>query len=211
MGKRVCFVKVVVFGAAGRTGRLIVEQAQAAGHTVTAFARNPARLMLAYPGVRVVRGDALQPDLVAGAVEGQDAVITALGTEGRGESSILTESMGNILRAMKAYGVRRIVMVSSAGIHGEVPGLFGKLTTYFLRKALADHRGAVEQLKASGLDWVALRPMRLMDTPATGRYRVAEVGIPPGGRTISRADVAEFALRQLGVDTYLGKSPAITD
>jgi uncharacterized protein YbjT (DUF2867 family) len=96
---------VVVFGASGRTGRLLVEQALAAGHAVTAFVRDPARLPVTHARLRVVRGDVRDPQRVAEAVAGQDAVLSALGPN-KPEFDAMALGARHILAAMGRHGVR---------------------------------------------------------------------------------------------------------
>ena len=73
-------MKLLVLGASGGTGKQLVQQALGQGHLVTAFVRDPAKIEVPHPNLRVVRGDVLQPDTVEAAVAGQDAVLSALGT-----------------------------------------------------------------------------------------------------------------------------------
>ena len=107
-------MKMVVFGASGGTGRELVRQGLAQGHDVTVFVRNPA----AYTGgdrLRVVIGDALDPQAVALAISGQDAALSALGGT-LSDETLLPESMGHILAAMKQAGVRRLIVLGASGV-----------------------------------------------------------------------------------------------
>jgi putative NADH-flavin reductase len=208
-------MKLLVFGATGGTGRELVEQALSQGHQVTAYARNPARLGdTAHPGLRVVRGDVLDPAAVEKAVAGHDAVLCAIGT-GAGRTSLREDGTRNIVRAMEKAGVRRLICQSSMGI-GDSRANLGFLTKYlivpvFLRHAFADHERQEAVVRASALDWTIVRPPHLKDGPRTGTYRH---GFPTTDTSIqgkiSRADVADFMLNQLTDDTYLHRTPGVS-
>ena len=104
-------MNTVIFGASGPTGRLLVDQAIVAGHTVTAVMRNPQSI----EGATVVRGDVLDPEDVLAAVEGADAVLSSLGVPfGRKPIDTYSRGTANIIAAMKEHGVRRLVLTSSS-------------------------------------------------------------------------------------------------
>src|SRR5260370_6526004 len=102
-------MNLVVLGATGRTGRLVVEQALAAGHTVTALVRSPQKLTVANPNLRVVAGEATDRSALARALEGADAVISALG----GGGSVIADSTAAIVAARRPTGASRVVVLSS--------------------------------------------------------------------------------------------------
>jgi putative NADH-flavin reductase len=206
-------MKVAVFGATGSVGRLIVQQAVEAGHTVTAFVRDPAKLGIQHTNLRLALGDAMDPAAVESAVRGQDAVVCALGAGAKG--GIRAEGTHNIVRAMEKTGVRRLVCQSTLGVGDSRANLnfFWRHIMFglFLRQAYADHVAQESHVTRSRLDWTIVRPGAFTDGPRTGRYRH---GFPPtdgaGRHTISRADVAEFVLKQLTDRAYLYKTPALS-
>lgn len=206
-------MKVAVFGATGSVGRLIVGQALEEGHTVTAFARDPAKLGVEHPNLRVVQGDAMDPAAVENAVRGQGAIVCALGAGAKG--GIRAEGTRNIVRAMEKTGVRRLVCQSSLGVGDSRENLnfFWKYIMFgmLLRQAYADHVAQEGHVMQSGLDWTIVRPGAFTDGPRTGAYRH---GFAPDDKAIthkvSRADVAEFMLKQLTDRSYLHKTPALS-
>ena len=208
-------MNIVVFGASGQTGRLLIERAVASGHVVTAFVRDPVHLNAPRDSVRVVQGDVLDSASVDRAVAGQQAVLVALGTAARrGSPQVLPQGIRHILDAMAKHGVRRIVVLSAAGaLHepaGSIVGSLGLiLARAFLPGVYREHRAMLEELRTRNLDWIAVRPVILTNRPWTGRYRVVAEGIPPGGYRVSRADVADFMIRQLTSDEFVRKLPAI--
>jgi putative NADH-flavin reductase len=207
-------VKVVVFGATGDTGRWIADRALQAGHEVTAFVRDPRRLSVALDRVKVVRGDVLDAASVGSAVAGQDAVLSALGSTARHPAPVLSIGVRHVLDAMESHRVRRIVALSAAGALGESAGfLFGNLGMRIFRMWLPgvyrEHRKMLEELQRRAVDWTAVRAVLLTNGPPKGLYRVAVDGIPRWGFRISRADVADFMVRQLTTDEFVRKMPAI--
>ena len=218
-------MRLTIFGATGPTGRRLVERAVAEGHEVTAFVRDPSRMRASHERLSVVVGDVRDAARVEEAVAGREAVVSALGGgpsnplhprrpgEAGGPSSVGTR---HIAAAMKRHGVRRFVCQSAWGAgeskeNLDAPGwVFMKvLVPPFLRDEYADKDLQEEIVRRSGLDWVIVRPMLLTNGPWTGDYRVG-VDLRPGRRPwISRADVADFLLRQLRDDTFLRRTPAI--
>jgi putative NADH-flavin reductase len=206
-------MKIVVFGATGSVGRLIVEQALEQGHIVTAFVRDPAKLGIEQTNLRIVQGDALDPAAVEAAVRGQDAVVCALGAGAKG--GIRAEGTRNIVRAMDKAGVRRLVCQSSLGVGESRENLnfFWKHIMFglLLRRAYADHVSQENQVMRSGLDWTIVRPGAFTDGPRTGRYRHGFSATDKAiTHKVSRADVAEFMLKQLSDASYLRKTPALS-
>jgi len=197
-------MKVVVFGATGRTGRLLVEGARARGHDVTAFARAPDKLGALRARVRVVQGDVLDGGAVSDAVDGQDAVLVALGVAmKKGDPAVNAQGTLNAIRSMQRYGVRRLVVLSAGGTQqGHDPNLswtFERVVKpLFLKHAFADLRRMETSVRQSELDWTIVRAAGgLTDGPARGGYRVEPGYSLPGGTKISRADVAAFMLDEL--------------
>lgn len=210
-------MKVVVFGGTGPTGKLVVERALAARMQVRVLARSPEKVAERPNGLEVMQGDALQPEDVVRAVEGQEAVVTSLGVPYTFKPvRIYSSGARNILEAMERHGVRRLVAVTSGGTHpGRDPNnpLFFEyfLKPFIGRTLYEDMRRMEAMIFESGLDWTLLRPPRLLDKPATGQVRVApdEYTIA-GGSIISRADLAAFIVEQLENPTLIRKAAAVT-
>ena len=206
-------MNVVVFGATGETGRLLTEQALRAGHTVTAFVRDPARMPIVHERLRVVRGDVLDSSSVDRVIPGQDAVLSALGSTARDPAPVLSDGVRRILDAMERSRVRRIVALSAAGALGESAGFaIGnaglRIFRMWLPGVYQGHRKMLEEFRRRDLEWIAVRAVLLTNGAANGRYRIALEGIPRWGFRISRADVADFMIRQLTTDEFVRKMPA---
>jgi putative NADH-flavin reductase len=207
-------MKILLFGATGRTGRLLAERAVWAGHDVTAYARDPARMPVAHERLRIVRGDVLDAASVHRAVAGTDAVLSALGSDARRPPPVLSEGVPHILDGMERHRVRRIVVLAAAGALRERAGFFAgnvglRLFRIVVPGVYMEQRAMLEELRRRELDWIAVRAMLLTNGPPTGRYRVAIEGIPRWGFRISRADVADFMIQQLTSDEFVRKMPSI--
>lgn len=209
-------MKVIVFGATGSIGRLAVERMLEDGHNVTAFARHPHALGLDHPALEPWPGDATDPDAVAAAMRGQEAVVVTLGAGRSRKSTIRSQGTLNVIRAMQAHGVRRLVVQSTLGAHESWANLdflwkrimFGLL----LKPVHRDHELQEQLVRASGLDWTIVRPSAFDDGPATGAFRE---GFGPEARglnlKIARADIADFLRRQITERTYLGRAVGISN
>src|SRR5512134_2823031 len=154
-------MKLALFGATGRTGRCIVEQALAQGHRVTAFARNSAAIATKHASLRVVQGNALDPAAVERAVQGQDAVLSALGIKPWTREPVLLEGTRNILAAMEKHSVKRFICESSFGV-GDSKQEAGRFTNFMiclLMNRIFREKELQEPLICrSRLEWVIVRP-----------------------------------------------------
>lgn len=208
-------MKIVVFGASGRTGKLLVEQALAAGHEVTAFVRDPAKLGLQHERLRVVQGRLEEAEKVEQAMAGQDVVFSALGPVRKERKDVMELAAKQTLPAMKKHGVRRLVTLTGAGVPqpGDQPKAFNRLMSFLLgllaKEVLEDSIRHAELVRGCGLDWTIVRVPVLADGPAQGRYRIGMVGVNSGAR-INRADVAAFMLKAATDPEMIGKAPVIS-
>jgi len=219
-------VRLVVFGATGGTGRRVLERAIAQGHEVTAFVRDPSRMSARHERLNIVVGDAFDPGRVQEAVVGNEAVISVLGArqlsnplrpdspgDPKGPASVGSE---NIVAAMKEQGLKRLICQTAWGVgeSKEGAGIAGSffmkvLVPPLLRDEYADKEAQEKVVRGSSLEWVIVRPMLLTNGPWTNNYR-ARVDLKPGRRPyISRADVADFLIRQLTNEAFVHKTPAI--
>ena len=206
-------MKLVIFGATGGTGLELVKQALERGCAVTAFVRNPAPLADNGDGLTIITGDIYDKAAVARCLQGQDAVVCALGARDLQKTTIRTTGTVNIINGMKQAGVNRLLVVSAMGIGDSwhTLSLFNKLFfATLLRNARTDHEAQETAVKASGLDWTIVRPSGLVDTPGTGVYRVGE-NIRAKTSKIPRADVADLILNELTEGALIHKAVTITN
>jgi putative NADH-flavin reductase len=208
-------MQILIIGATGGTGRQLVAQALEAGHQVTALVRKPSKLKLNHERLTVVKGNVLDYASVAAAVKGQQAVLSALGHKRWIiPSCILSTGTKNIIRAMEAHGVRRFICETSLGV-GDSFGRLGLYYTLFIIPVILlfyfRDKGLQERyIKESSLDWVIVRPGRLTNGRKRGVYRHGlRIGNWLWTVRISRADVADFMLKQLTDDQYLHLTPGV--
>ena len=206
-------MQIAVFGATGGTGQQVVQQALAAEHSVSALVRDPSRLAAQDERLTVVEGDVLDRAKVDETVSGADAVIVSLGNTSNNPDYIVSRGTEVIVDSMTAVGKpMRLIVVSSLGVgesRDQVPFAFKMLMNTVLKKAMDDKERQEALVKASGFDWIIVRPGGLTNGPATGSYK-AGVDVKLTAGQVSRADVAAFVLLQLDDDTYLHQTPAIT-
>jgi uncharacterized protein len=209
-------MKIIVFGATGGTGKLILTQALANGHTVSAFVRDPAGLPQD-PHLRVIQGDVFDFKTVVDAVRGHRAVISALGARSRKKADVLAQSIPNILEGMRQEYVSRLIVLGAAGVHPDYGKYQNALTTIALWTAkktvlkypFLDQKEQERLVMASDVDYTIVRAPRLIDGPFTGKYRVLPDALPPGALSITRADVADFMLLQLTDPRFHRQGPYI--
>jgi uncharacterized protein YbjT (DUF2867 family) len=208
-------LRILIIGATGGTGRELVRQALEQGHQVTALVRKPKKMKLEHPNLRLVQGNVRDYDSVENAMRGQSAVLCALGTKHFFyPSRVVSNGTGNILRAMKSCGVPRLVCESSLGIGNSV-GRLGLLFTFLVVPLLLpfifyDKVRQEKLIEESDTDWVIVRPTALTNGPARGKYRHGRnVGNYLLTYRIARADVADFMLKQLTDDDYIGSAVGV--
>jgi putative NADH-flavin reductase len=207
-------MNILVMGASGRTGRELVKQALAQGHHVSAFVRRPALFALAHPQLQVVQGDAADRASVDRAVSDQDAVLCALGGANlftRDEAVVV--GVHNIIVAMEEAGTRRLIYLSADTVRDsrdELNALRKVFVPVLFHSSAADHELNERMIEQSHLEWVIVRPPMLTNGARTHTYRSGEHlkarGIIP---QFSRADLAEFMLKQVSDDTFLEKAAEV--
>jgi uncharacterized protein YbjT (DUF2867 family) len=207
--------KILVLGATGGTGRLIVSQALARGYDVSVLVRSPEKGG-DLKGAKVIVGDARDETALREALKGRDAVVSALGTPASPfrEVTLLSTATRALVSAMKVEHVSRLVCITGMGAgdsagHGGL--VFDNLIfPLLLRRVYADKNRQEAIVKDSGLDWVLVRPSVLNNKPSRDTIRALTDLSGFHGGTISREDVARFVLDQLRADAWLHRSPLIT-
>jgi len=204
-------MKITVFGATGGTGLHLVRQAREAGHSVTAVVRSAAEFPA---GVEVVRADVMDPAAIEQAVTGRDAVVSALGHRPGHDEPVCAPAAASIIKAMRATGTRRLVVVTAAGHVTDshdtflIAKIVKPLLRRFLRAAFTDFAATEEIVRTSGLDWTIMWPPRLTNGRARP-YRAAVDHTVRGGGTISRTDLATATLAAATDPATIGHAVAI--
>src|SRR5882757_167084 len=213
---------ILVLGATGRTGEHVVNYALSEGHSVTALVRDPAKLD-SHEGLTVVNGTPESQDDISVAIQGADAVISALGNVRTSDMPwakpvsprhFLSDATRRTVKAMTANGVRRIVIVSALGVGDSIsvtPAYLRWTVKYTnLGTTYADHNELEAELRQVDVDWTLLRAVLLTNSTVARRIQVRFVPDKPASMRISRREVARFAVDALSDGALIGRAPIIS-
>ena len=215
--------RILVYGATGRTGSLIVSYALQQGYAVTALVRNPGKLAVESDHLRVVQGLPTDPGDVRRAMSGCDFVLSALSALPEADAfslkrvaapHTLETTMRHTIKAMDELGLRRIVTLSSIGVADSWPYAPWymrwaiKLTNFKL--TFTDHAGQEALLRHSDLDWTIARPVALNDNEKMGQLVVSYAATPAPFK-MSRRQLAKFMVDCLKRDDLVGKAPLLSE
>lgn len=209
-------MKLTIFGATGKTGLHLGQQALDAGHEVTAYVRTPSKLTLQHSRLMIVQGDILDAAQVDCAVKGANAILSVLGPSSNRPEFIVSRGMQHILNAMQTHHVRRLVISAGAGVPdpADRPGLLHHAISLILHLAAhnvaEDMTRVVKTVRESDRDWTIVRVPRLTDEPARGTLRIGSVG-KGTGTALTRRDMATFMLNQVDGTQYLYQAPVISN
>lgn len=206
-------MKLLILGSTGKVGQLLVAQALEQGHEVTAFLRTPAKLSLRHAHLGVIVGDARDGHMIAAAMIGQDAIISALGHNSARKTDVLTAATHAILANLTDR--QRVISLTGYGVadpHDPKPTLGGRLQNELIRRipgemSLDGERHA-DLLRQSHAQWVLVRAPRMSGGPITHDYRTGYFPVKLS-TTVSRADVADFMLFNLTSNEWLGQAPLV--
>jgi putative NADH-flavin reductase len=210
--------KLLVIGASRGIGLETVKTALRAGHNVRALARSAAGIPIQDAGLQKMSGDALDSDTIRNALDGVDVVVQTLGVDFSPRAifertTLFSRSTRILVDAMKATDVKRLITVTGLGA-GDSRGygglLYDAVVFPLILKRVYDDKDVQEWIiRSSGLDWTIVRPGLLTNGPATGRYRVLTASRDWQFGSISRADVADFLVRQIDERTLIGATPLL--
>lgn len=215
-------MNIAIFGASGATGKLLTSRCLAADHNVAALVRTPRtfRRPAESPNrLRIIEGNAFDSSAVRQTIEGADVVLSALGARSLKKEEVLERAVPLIVSAMQQTGVCRIIVLGSAGaVHTSLDKQpawrrwFAQKILYqtLLKWPIASQISQWKDLSNSKLDWTMVMPPMLTNAPAHGTYRVDGDALPPNGSRISRADVADFMMRQIDNPQWIRKGVYIS-
>lgn len=208
--------KMALFGASGRTGKIVLEKALKNGYQVRALVRNPDKLSFAHPSLTVIQGDILDYSKVSETIQGTEGVISLIGQVKGSPVDLQTKATNLILTAMKEAGISRIISLTGGGVpdvENDRPKFPDKLIRGIMKlvakSMLEDAMNHATNLKASNTEWTIPRGPRLTMDPPVGAYRVSSVGVNSGIK-ISRYDLADFILDEWREGNYIRKMPFVT-
>jgi putative NADH-flavin reductase len=210
-------IVINIFGATGGTGKQLVEQALTAGNQVVAYARNPSKLNTKHENLTILQGELTDQAMIESAVSGTDAVISVLGPRGGSKSKPLTQGTKNIIEAMQKKGVRRLIISSTASVSdpNDLPdrkvNALGAIVKRTMHDAYEEIISVAETVRKSDRDWTIVRLITLNNKSKSGKVKVGYLGKGEVGTRISRADVADFMLKQIQGTKYLRQAPVISN
>ena len=207
-------MELLILGATGLTGQHLLKKALEASHQVTALVRNPAKLSISHKNLTILTGDVLDKETLTKSMKGKDVVFCAIG-KGKSlkSSNLMTNAVENLMLCMKTTNVNRLVMLSAFGVGETIfqANFLQRLIFRTLLKSIfSDKTKADLILKHSPFNWTLVYPVVLTNAPGTGNYKVGETLPMKGMPKISRADVADFMLKQVTDITYLKKVAVLT-
>ena len=212
-------MRIALFGATGLTGREILKQAIEDGHKVIVIVRNSNSIVLKHPNLTVKEGDILKLESFEDDLKESNVVISAVGTgtsfsKAYKPTTLYSEGFKNIVTSMRKHKINRFVALLSVGtIPDPNEALIHKTMIRPMLKGTYDDMRRAEKFlsECEDIEWTGIRPLRLNNKPRTGRYRIARDILPLKGVNISRADVAEFMLKQLDSEDYIHEYVTIAD
>jgi putative NADH-flavin reductase len=215
-------MNIAIFGASGATGKLLTSRCLAASYNVTALVRTPSKFRMpadSANGLRVIEGNAFDASSVRRTIEGADVVLSALGARSLKKEDVLERAVPLIVSAMQQTGVRRIIVLGSAGaVHTSLDKQpawrrwFAQKILYktLLKWPIASQISQWKDLSNSNLDWTMVMPPMLTNAPPHGTYRVDGDALPSNGSRISREDVADFMMQQIDNRQWIRKGVYIS-
>lgn len=201
-------MRVTVFGATGRTGRLFIKKALLKGHEVVAFARSPEKITFQHERLTIIKGTLSDIDAIEKAVKDTDAVIELIGA--------VSEGTANIVAAMQKHNVRRLIALSAISHQDALDkrdfqrGLINGIVKLTMPKLVKEVSKAAAIIRESGLDWTLVRVPSLKDNGSSSYVKVGSYGRGEVGFQLSRADLSQFMYEQLTDQKYIRQAPAIS-
>jgi len=208
---------LALFGGSGLTGKLVLEKVLQQGYEVNALLRNPNKIDISDSNLKVIKGDVLNEEDVLKTVEGSDVVLSMFGHVKGSPEWLQTKGTEHIVEAMKKSGVKKIISLSGGGLpfpEKDQPKLADKMIRFIMKfavpKILKDAILHAEVLRKSNLDWMIVRGPRLTNDKPKHEYRVGWVGVNASTK-ISRADLADFIVKQIESDKFNHQMPFVSE
>jgi putative NADH-flavin reductase len=203
-------MNLFILGATGGIGRHLIDLALDHGHSVTAFVRAPQKL-LPRKGLEAVQGDVYNVDQMTQAMTGHDIVLSAFGPTTLRSTTLRRDFGRTVAQSMRAGGVRRLLIVSSALLFPGGGLLPGFLRATIFRQMLPDTAAMETEIAQGDLDWTIVRPTRLTDGQSKHSYGVEDGSWPREGMTICRADVAHFMIEEAEKPQHVKQIVGVAD
>ncbi len=208
-------MKVLVIGASRGIGLEILKEGLALGHDMSALVRDPSRMPLKVGGLKIIDGDILDKESVDEAMDRQDAVCISIGIKPtRKLVSVFSEGTKIVIESMKEHSCKSLLCVTGIGAgdsRGHGGFFYDKIFNPFFLKTIYEDKNRQEQIvRQSGLDWTIVRPGFLTNGPKSGKYRVVKDLTGLTSKKISRADVADFMIKEISDRRHVGDAVLLT-
>lgn len=209
-------IKITVFGASGSIGKLLVMQALAKDYRVDVYVRNPEKITISNRNLKFIKGELNETEKIQRAISDADAVISALRPplERRYDGTPILEGHRNIIRAMSAEGVSRLITLATPVVKADDDGFSAAAVIpviaagFLFPDACREITAVVREVAASDLEWTIVRIIDSEDRPSTGHIAVSLSG-KSGRRAVSQIDIADFMLNQVRDKQYIHSMPII--
>jgi len=208
---------IAIFGGTGLTGKLVLEKALQNGYKVHALVRNPDKIKVTDSNLTIMQGDVLNPNDVQKTIQGSDLVLSLFGHVKGSPEWLQTNGTKNIIEAMEQSGVEKIISLSGGGLpfpEKDKPRFPDKMIRFIMKiavpKVLNDAIRHAEVLGKSNLNWMIVRGPRLTNDQPKHNYRVGWVGVNASTK-ISRADLADFIVKQIESDEFKHQMPFVSE
>ncbi|XOV69194.1 MAG: NAD(P)-dependent oxidoreductase [Fluviicola sp.] len=215
-------MKIALFGATGKTGRIFLLKALEKGHHVTALVRNPSKLQVEDEKLNVVKGSLLNKQDIHDTINGAELVVNLSGHVKDSPPNLQLSSMEHIVSAMRENGVQRIITLTGGGVRdhaNDQPKFIDKLIVFIMknlagkgtRNALLDGIAHIDYLKnQKDIEHTVVRGPMLKDEPAKGKIEIGHVGTVQGIK-LTREDLAEFIVNEVDSKDYINQMPFVTN
>lgn len=197
-------MRIAVVGANGRAGLEVVKQGLQRGYEVRAITRRPNAVGMEHENLKIHAADVLDPVALAPALAGVDAIVSTLGIgTSRAATVVYSDGIRNIVKPMGRNGPKLVVVISATpvGPRAEHPFIDRRIVMpileSFLHATYEDMRRMEAVLQESDVDWISVRPPRLVNRAGTGAYRLSTEPLPRG-RKITYADLGTALLDAIG-------------
>lgn len=206
-------MRLLVIGATGGIGGAVTGAALAEGHTVTALVRSAEKLGEVREQVRVVEGDLSDATVLATALDGQEAVISAIGSSpAKAQLDAPAEAMRNVAAAMETAGVRRLIGLAGGAV--SVPGerkpvggrIMSALVRLLARNVVEAKQREFEVVRRTSLDWTMVRPPRVVEGDPTGHVAI---GLELGSFTVTQGDLGTAMVRLATGSDWIHQVPYV--
>jgi len=207
-------MKIIIFGASGKTGLEVCKLASRRGIAVIGFDLHKNEQLNDLNNFKFIKGSVLNAEEVERAVRGADVVVSELGVKIGSKLPLLSEGNKNIISAMQKYKIKRLITQSAFGALDSYKKLpfYYKIIHKLLLGPMSEDKNIMErEVMKSDLDWTIIRPVRLTNGSAKGKFRTGDVNLHLGlNPRVSRSDVAAFIIDELKNNEFIKKAVTIT-